>query len=162
MKISMIAVIGKKRELGKNNKLLWHIPEDMKHFKNTTSGHVVIMGRKTFESIGKPLPNRTNIVVTNNKNYKAQGCQVAYSIEEAINFAKQNDTSKYPEIFIIGGGQLYSQGIKYADKLYLTIVNQEATADTYFPDYSNFKIVSGGKNMQSGNYTYKFIELEKH
>ena len=156
--ISIIAAIGKKRELGKNNKLLWHIPEDFKKFKQLTSGHIVIMGRKTFESIGKPLPNRINIIVTRNRSWTPLGCTVCYSLEEAINLAKK----KINEIFIIGGAEIYKQGIQYADKLCLTLVNQEyPEADAFFPDYSEFKRKVFEENHISSELQFKFIELEK-
>jgi dihydrofolate reductase len=162
--ISIIAAIGKNRELGKENKLLWHIPEDFKRFKTLTSEHIVIMGRKTFESIGKPLPNRINIVITRNRAWTPLGCTVCYSIEEAIKnseFRIQN--SELPkEIFIIGGAEIYKQGIKYADKLYLTLVNQEyPDADAFFPDYSQFKRQVFEENHKNEKYSFKFVELEK-
>ncbi len=170
--ISIIAAIGKNRELGKNNKLLWHIPEDFKRFKTLTSDHIVIMGRKTFESIGKPLPNRTNIVITRNKNVVEQFIAPKidgvinhtttifyHSLEEALRFAQGKESK---EIFIIGGGEIYKQGIKYADKLYLTLVNQEyPEADAFFPDYSAFKKVIFEENHKNKNYSFKFLELER-
>ena len=135
--ISAVAAIGKNRELGKNGKLIWNIAEDMKHFKEITSGHAVIMGRKTYESIGRPLPNRTNIIITRNSDFTAQGCIVVQSIDEAISEAKKYDTQ---EVFIIGGGEIYKQAINLTNKLYLTIVNESAQADTFFPEYSDFSL----------------------
>ena len=158
MKISMIAAIGKNRELGKANKLLWNIPEDMQHFRQTTKGHTVIMGRKTFESIGHPVPDRINIIVTSDKNYSAANCMIANSLDEALNATKQQEKE---EIFIIGGGQIYSQGIKYADKLYLTVIDTQAEADTFFPDYSEFNKVVSEKPGEYKGLKYKFVELEK-
>jgi len=156
--ISIIAAIGKNRELGKDNKLLWHIPGDFKRFKELTSGHVVIMGRKTYESIGKSLPNRINYVITRDKNYQAVGCFIFNSLENAINFAKK----KTFEVFIIGGAEIYKQGIKYADKLYLTLVNKEySDADTFFPDYSQFKKIVFEENHTSSNIKFKFVDLTK-
>jgi dihydrofolate reductase len=155
-KISIIAAISGNRALGKDNKLLWHIPEDLKRFKAVTSGHPVIMGRTTYESIGILLPGRMNIIVTRNKDYKIKGAVVCGSIEEAIEKAKQFDGK---EIFIIGGGQIYNQAIKYTDKLYLTLVEGEYDADTYFPDYSEFKKLISKKAGKSGIYNYTFIEL---
>jgi len=160
--ISIIAAIGKKRELGKNNKLLWRIPEDMKRFKDLTLGQVVIMGRKTYESLPKkfrPLPNRINILVTKNQNWKMPGCLISNSLDEAILKAKEFKK----EIFIIGGASIYSQGLKYADKLYLTLVDKEyPDADVFFPDYKDFgkvKVLSSGF---SGNLKYQFIEVLKN
>ena len=158
----MIAAIGKNRELGKDNKLLWHIGEDFKRFKYLTSGNVVIVGRKTFESIGKPLPNRTNIVITRNKSYHPDGVVVCYSIEEAIEFVKKNPFTSGKEVFIIGGAELYRQGIIFANKLYLTLINKEyPDADTFFPDYSEFKKISFEKECNKDGLFFKFINLAK-
>lgn len=156
--ISIIAAIGSNRELGKNNKLLWHIPEDMKRFRELTNGHPIIMGRTTYESIGRPLPNRTNIIVTRDPDYKAEGCIVVHSLEEAITEAKKHEEE---EIFVIGGGQIYSQAITMADKLYLTKVNGIFDADTFFPDYSDFTRVVSSEKKQDNTYTYEFLELER-
>lgn len=135
--ISLIAAIGKNNELGKDNTLLWHLPADMKHFKEITTLHPVIMGRKTFESIGKPLPNRRNIVITRNVNYKkdlpaeAGGVELVYSLNEALDlFPDQNE-----EIFIIGGAELYRQTMPVADKLYITHIDvEDKDADAFFPE----------------------------
>ena len=160
--INIIAAIGKNRELGKDNKLLWHIPEDFKRFKTLTSGHIVIMGRKTYKSIGKPLPNRINIIVTRNRSWTALGCTVCYSMEEALRLASLAQSKQSKEIFIIGGAEIYKQGIQYADKLYLTLVNQEyPEADAFFPDYSEFKKIIFEENHFSGKIKFKFINLTK-
>ncbi len=127
--ISIIAAIGKNNELGKENKLLWSLPADMKHFKDTTSGHTVIMGRKTFESIGKALPNRKNIVITRDTNFKSEGTEIAHSLEEAL-----EKTNTGEEVFVIGGGEIYKQAINIANKLYIThIENEDKEADSFFP-----------------------------
>lgn len=129
MSISMIAAVGRNLELGKGNDLIWHFKEDMKFFKETTTGSSVIMGRKTFESLPKALPNRKNIVITNNRDYIADGGYVVNSIEKALELAGDN-------AFIIGGGNIYSQFLPLADKLYLTEIDDEcADADTYFPQF---------------------------
>ncbi len=129
--ISLIAAIGKNNELGKENKLLWSLPADMKHFKDITTLHTVIMGRKTFESIGKPLPNRRNIVITKNVNYKKEGVEVTNSLAGALDLIKNNNE----EIFIIGGGELYKETMPVADKLYITHIDAEdKDADTFFPE----------------------------
>lgn len=159
MKISIIAAIGKNRELGTENKLLWSLPEDLKRFKEKTLNHPVIMGRKTFESIGRPLPNRLNIIVTRDRSYTALGTEIFHEIEDAINFAKTKD--KF-EIFIIGGGQIYAEALSYADKLYLTIVNENFyEADTYFPEYPEFTKVVFKKKSKNEEYSYTFLELER-
>jgi len=157
-KISIICAISENRAIGKDNKLLWYITNDLNRFKELTSGHVVLMGRNTFLSIGRPLPNRTNIIITQDKRYKAAGCIVCYSLEEAIETAKQYEED---EIFIIGGGQIYKQTIGLVDKLYLTVVESEFEADTFFPDYSAFKNVVFEKSEESDGYKYKFLELER-
>ncbi len=155
----MIAAIGKNRELGKDNKLLWHIPEDMKRFRDLTRGHVVIMGRKTYESIGRLLPNRTNIIITRDKDYKVEGAVITHTFEEAIEVAKERETQG--EIYIIGGGQIYDSAIPYADKLYLTIVDKTFVADTFFPEYSEFKKVMSKKESNDETFKYAFLDLER-
>ena len=157
-KISLIAAISENRALGKDNQLIFKIPEDMKRFKELTSGHPIIMGRKTHESIGRPLPNRTNIIITRDKQFKAPGCGIVNSIEDALKAAEKVKSS---EIFIIGGGQIYDQAMKFADKLYLTLVEGKFGADTFFPDYLDFKKVVHEESHQSVGYKYKFLELEK-
>ncbi len=148
--VSAIAAIGKNRELGKDGKLIWRIPEDMRYFKKITNNHPVIMGRKTYESIGKPLPNRVNIIITRNTDYRADGCIVVQTIEDAVNQAKKHDSE---EIFIIGGGEIYNQSIGLTDKLYLTIVNEKAKADTYFPDYlsEGFRLIKKEDAVSNSN-----------
>ena len=161
-KISIIAAIGKNRELGKDNKLLWHIPGDLSRFKKLTTGHPIIMGRKTFESIGRPLPNRTNIVVTRDASYRVEGGVVVHSIEKAIEEAKKIDNPPDgEEIFIIGGGQIYAQALPFTDRLYLTIVDAQAEADTYFPDYSEFKKIVSEEKSESEDLKYSYLILEK-
>lgn len=154
--ISIIAAIGKNRELGKNNKLLWNIPDDLKRFRKLTTGHAIIMGRKTYESIGKPLPNRQNIIITRDKNFTAPGCTVTASLEEALNTARQNEKE---EIFIIGGGQIYAQAIDLTNKLYLTYIDATFEADTYFPEYKRFKKIEKQEKGKTEKYTYTFIDL---
>lgn len=158
MKISIIAAISQNRGLGLNNKLLFNISKDLKRFKNITENHVVIMGRKTFESMGKALPHRINIVVTKNKAYQAKNVLVANSLDRALKIAKEK---KEKEVFIIGGASLYQQTIKKADKLYLTLVEKSLQADTFFPDYSQFKKMVFQQRNKSQGYQYTFLELEK-
>ncbi len=155
-KISLIAALAENRAIGKDNKLLFRIPEDLKRFKKLTSDHPIIMGRKTYESIGRPLPNRTNIVVTRNKSYKAAGCIVVSSIKEALRRVHGEK-----EILVIGGGQIYAETIKDADKLYLTIVEGNYDADTFFPEYPDFKKVTFRQSGQSNRLKYKFLDLER-
>lgn len=129
--ISIIAAIGKNNELGKGNELLWKMPADMAHFRKTTALHAVVMGRKTFESIGQPLPNRRNVVITRDASYKKEGIEVAHSLAGVLDlFPDQKE-----EIFIIGGAELYKQTIEIADKLYITHVDAEdREADAFFPE----------------------------
>ena len=158
LKISIIAAIGSQRELGKDNKLLWNIPEDIEHFKTITMGHPVIMGRKTYQSIGHPLPDRLNIILTKDKDFKVEGVLVAHTLEEAISIGESRDSV---EIFIIGGGDIYHQAIKLADKLYLTVVEGKFDADTFFPSYSDFKNVIYKREGSNNQYKYTFLELSK-
>lgn len=127
--ITIVVAMGIKNEIGADNQLLWHLPEDLKHFKEITSGHPIIMGRKTYESIGKPLPNRTNIVVSRKKNWFEEGVLIVGSLKEALKFAKKIDEN----IFVIGGGNIYEQTIDLADKLEVTLVKTEQKADIFFP-----------------------------
>ncbi len=158
-KISMISAIARKdRAIGFQNALLWHIPEDFKHFKETTSGHAVIMGENTYRSIGRPLPNRTNIILSLTPNFSPEGCIVVQSIEEALIKAKEVERD---EIFIIGGASIYRQFLPYADRLYLTLVEGDFEADTFFPDYSEFTKVLSEKKQDDGKYQFSFVVLEK-
>ncbi len=140
MIISIIAAIGRNNELGADNKLLWSLPADMKFFRDTTRGRTVIMGRKTFESIGRILPNRTNIIITRDNNYNFKGATVVHSLEEALQFAglaqgrEFEENQDEVEVFIIGGAQIYKQGLDKAHKLYITHVDEIfPLADTFFP-----------------------------
>jgi len=157
--ISMIAVTNEKRAIGFENKLLWDIPDDLRHFRDITFGHTVVMGSKTFESLGRALPNRTNIVIAKEKDYEASGCIVVNSIEDALEMAKKEE--KNDEIFIIGGGSIYQQFLPYAEKLYLTIVEDDPKADTFFPDYSEFKNLLSEEKHEYNGLKYKFIELTR-
>lgn len=158
MKISIIAAMDEKRGIGKNGHLPWHIPEDLQRFKKTTTGHTIIMGRKTFESIGHPLPDRKTIILTRNLSFNSEGCQISTSFSEAIDLAKSAGES---EVFIAGGGDIFSQSIIFADELYLTIVEGDFEADTFFPDYSAFSRKIFEENRVSGSYKYKFLTLGK-
>lgn len=126
---TIVVAMGEKNEIGFDNQLLWHLPKDLKHFKDITSGHPIIMGRKTYESIGKPLPNRTNIVVSRKKDWFEEGILIVGSIKEALKFAKKIDD----EVFVIGGGNIYEQTMDVVDKLEVTLVKADLEADTFFP-----------------------------
>ena len=164
--ISIIAAIGKNRELGKDNRLLWHIPEDLKRFKKLTVGHPIIMGRKTLESIGKPLPNRTNIVITRHPksmidfvNQSLENVVIVGSIEEAIEKGKELDGE---EIFIIGGSVMYHTGLPLADKLYLTLIDDERDADSFFPLYEDtFTRKVFEEAHESNGLKYIWVDFER-
>lgn len=135
--IKLIAALSKNQKIGQNNQMPWHIPKDLEYFKRVTNGHPILMGRKTFESIGRPLPNRRNIILTQNKAYKVEGVEVIHSFKEAL-FLCQN----LNEVFIIGGGEIYSLFLPYADELYLTLIHQSVEGDTNFPDFKDqFKCI---------------------
>jgi dihydrofolate reductase len=156
MMLSVIAAVGRNRELGKNNTLLWNIPEDMAWFREKTKGHPVIMGRKTFESIGRPLPKRLNIVVTKNLQFYPDGVTVAHSLDKAIEKAKETRSS---ELFIIGGAHLYAQAVPIADKLYITEIDAAfPDADAFFPVYTSrfTKEIFTNTIQSSSGYTMTF------
>lgn len=158
-KISILVAVSKNGVIGKDGKLPWHISEDLKRFKALTTGHPIIMGRKTWESIGsKPLPNRTNIIITRDKKFKAMGGEVAHSVEEAIELAKKMEKE---EIFFIGGGEIYKLVLPLTDRIYLTLVEEEVNGDTFFPNYSDFKKIISEEKKSDGELSYKFLTLEK-
>ncbi len=158
--ITIIAAIAKNNALGKDNQLIWHIPNDLKRFKKVTSGHHVIMGRKTFESLGKPLPNRVNIIISRNKDYTANGCVVVHSLQEAITAAKDDSNP-----FILGGAQIYKQALEIADVLDLTFVHHSFEADAFFPtiDMDVWKEDSREdfKADEKNKFNYSFVRFLK-
>ena len=141
--ITIIAAVSENNVLGKNNKLIWHIPDDLKRFKKLTLGHSVIMGRKTFESITQPLPQRKNIILTRNKNYKAKGALIAHNVKEALNFC-ENDNQP----FIIGGGEIYKLFMNISNKIELTRIHKSYDGDAFFPEIleEKWKLVKSKKN----------------
>lgn len=156
--ISIIVATSKNRVIGMNNKIPWHLPLDFKYFKEKTSGSSIIMGRKTFDSIGKPLPNRDNIIITRNKDLKIDGCIIVNSLEDAIKVAKSE------EIFIIGGSEIYNTSLSIADKIYLTLVHDTFEGDAFFPELSAEWIKVNRKDNpidDKHKYKYSFIEYEK-
>ncbi|OGE16139.1 hypothetical protein A3F00_04390 [Candidatus Daviesbacteria bacterium RIFCSPHIGHO2_12_FULL_37_11] len=159
MKISIIAAMDEKRGIGKDGKLPWNIPSELKHFKEITMGHPIIMGRKTYEAIGRSLPGRTNIIITRGKGEGGRGEVLVNSVEEALKIAKESSGSD--EIFVIGGGQIFSQVMEKVDKLYLTLIEGDFKADTYFPEYSDFKKVIFEKSGEFEGLKYKFLDLER-
>jgi len=132
MIVSAIVAVSRNGVIGKDNDLPWHLPTDMKYFKRTTLGHHVIMGRKNFVAMGRPLPGRTNVVITRNPDFTAGGSPVVHSVEEALKLAEQNGEA---EAFIIGGGEIYAASMALWDRLYLTRVEAEVEGDVFFPDW---------------------------
>lgn len=149
----MIAAAGQNNELGKDNDLVWHLPNDFKRFKSLTTGHHILMGRKTFESFPKPLPNRTHVVITRNMDYHREGIQVVHSLEAAIEIAQDD-----PQPFIIGGGEIYKLGMQLADRIELTRVHGSFDADTYFPDIpeSDWQLVEKVHHPADEKHQYAF------
>jgi len=153
--VSIIVAMAKNRVIGKDNDMPWHLPADLQHFRKVTTGKPIIMGRKTYESIGRPLPKRHNIIISRNSDYKVEGCDVVSSLEEAVKIAGEVE-----EMFIIGGGFLYNQTIDAVDKLYLTFIDLEVEGDTFFPSYehlSTIKTFSEHHQKDEKNpYDYEF------
>ncbi|MFM7016480.1 MAG: dihydrofolate reductase [Bacteroidota bacterium] len=139
MEISIIVAFANNQVIGKDNQLIWHLPNDLKHFKKITSGHPVIMGRKTFESIGRLLPNRKNIIITRNSGYQIEGAHIFNSIESAVESCQEDE-----EIFIIGGSEIYGQALTLAKKLYITELLHDFEGDAFFPqiNYEEWDLVS--------------------
>jgi len=159
-RISIIAVLGTKtRAIGKAGGLLWRIPGDLPRFKALTMGHSIIMGRKTYQSIGKVLPGRTNIVVTRNPQFATLGASGAKSLEQAFEIAKVAPGGD--EIFVIGGGEIYAQALPLAHRLYLTLVDSDEPGDTFFPDYSSFTHKIHEEHNPSSTPSYAFVILER-
>ena len=154
MIISAIVGIGKNKVIGKNNDMPWHLPADLKYFKRTTSGHHIIMGRKNYEAIGRPLPKRTNIIITRNTNYQADGCIIVNSITDALAVAKANGDE---EAFIIGGGQIYWLSLPMLDRLYITEIDVEVPdGDVFFPevDFTEWKLVSSDAHQKNDTVNF--------
>ena len=155
--IKIIVAISKNRVIGDSNKLIWHLPADLKRFKEVTGGHPIVMGRKTYQSIGRPLPNRRNIIITRDENYEVDGCEVVNSIEEALLLTNS-------DCFIIGGGEIYKQTLHIATQIYLTQVDEEFDGDTTFPELPTHWYVSKKEDFEADEknpYNYSFIFYEK-
>jgi dihydrofolate reductase len=151
--IVMIAAVAENNALGKDNELVWHLPNDFKRFKELTSGHYIIMGRKTFESFPKPLPNRTHVVITRQLNYQPEGCIVVNSIENAIQACPENET-----IYIIGGGEIYNQALSLSDKIEITKVHGDFEADAFFPEIKteDWELVQSDFNNKDERHLYDY------
>jgi len=160
MKLSLIAAVSCNRVIGANNRMPWHLSADLKRFKAITWGKPILMGRKTYESIGRPLPGRLNIVLTHDRHFQADGCAVVHALEDAMALAADAD-----ELMVIGGASLYERFLADADRLYLTLIEREFGGDTYFPEISleNWREVAGEtiKGDPSVDFTYRFVVLER-
>jgi len=161
MKISAIVAIAKNNIMGKDNNIPWYLPADLKYFKKVTLGHPILMGRKTYLSIGRPLPKRTNIILTRNPFFIAANCLVVHSIQEGLEIAQEENAN---EVFIIGGSQIYESSMDYWDRLYLTTVDAEVEGDIIFPelDFSEWQLVSEVKHKADDkneyDYTFKVFD----
>ena len=156
--ISIIVAHSRNMAIGKANALLWRLPEDLKRFKKLTTGHPIIMGRKTYQSINRPLPDRTNIIVTRDENLEIPGCIIVHSVTEAIEKAKEFDQK---EIFIIGGAEIYKETLPLVDRLYVTKVDLDVEGDAFFPEYSNIftkKISEESGEFEGLKYSYLIFE----
>jgi dihydrofolate reductase len=160
MRLALIVAMAENRVIGRNNQLPWRIPADLRHFKALTLGKPVIMGRKTYESIGRPLPGRNNIVISADSGYQAEGCQVVHSVEQALEAAGSCE-----EAMIIGGANLYRQTLENADRLYLTLVKAEPEGDTWFPEIElqQWREIERQAHTadESNEYDYDFVVLER-
>lgn len=156
-KISMVCAMAKNRVIGKDNQMPWHLPADLKHFKATTMSKPIVMGRKTYESIGRPLPGRQNVVISQNTDYLADGCNVVDSIESALKLLSAEE-----EIMIIGGGFLYSQMIEQADYLYLTFIDLDIDGDTEFPEFEHLNLKQEFSEShladEKNSHNYRFVD----
>jgi dihydrofolate reductase len=162
MLISIIVAVSENGVIGKDNQLIWRLPDDLKRFKNLTIGHPIIMGRKTYDSIGKPLPGRTSIVITRNADFVPDGVVVAHTLEEAIEKAKGTETD---ETFIIGGGNIYEQSLDVSDKIYLTEVHAHIDGDTFFEiNRADWKEISRTPHAADDRhlYAFDFVDLIKN
>ena len=167
MILSSIAAMAKNRVIGVNNKLPWHIPEDFKFFKETTKGHILIMGRKTFESLGKPLPHRFHIVITRQESYRYEdpNVQVVHSLNMALELAHML-TEKFKakfgdEVFIAGGGDIYRQAMDIVDKIYLTVIEQEFAGDACFPEFNENDFILTRKDLRQAPIPFSFRTYER-
>lgn len=161
MRISMIAAASENNVIGKSNDLVWHMPADFKYFKEKTNGHVILMGRKTFESLGKPLKNRTHVIISTSMDENTEGVNVFRNLQEGLDWAKSKEND---ELFIIGGANIYKQCIAIADRIYLTRIHGEFEGDSFFPEIdSNWELTSETRNKsdEKNPYDYTFLVFDK-
>jgi dihydrofolate reductase len=163
MIISLIAALDRQRGIGKDNQLPWRLPADLKRFRELTTGHHLIVGRKTYESIGKPLPGRTMIVVTRQPDFQIEGCLVVNSVDEALTLAHARGEQ---EVFVIGGAEIYAQTLAQAARLYLTLVEAEVEADTFFPAFAeaDWQEIERGAHAadEKHQYAFTFVTLTRN
>jgi dihydrofolate reductase len=162
MKTSLIVAMAQNRAIGKDNQLLWHLSADLKYFRQLTTNHHIVMGRKTYESIGKPLPNRVTVIVTRDQKYDVEGCSVEHSLEEALALCKSNNET---ETFIIGGGEIYTQALDLTDRIYLTEVKATIEGDVYFPEIDDTKFKETFRESheadEKNEYAFDFVTLDR-
>jgi dihydrofolate reductase len=156
----LIAAMSSNRVIGVENRLPWNIPEDLKRFRALTANHVIVMGRKTFESIGRPLPGRDNRIITRQKDYRPEGVKVYSSLADALKEPVPAEL-KSDEIFVIGGGEIYQQALKFADRIHLTVIDQEFEGDAYFPDFADLKFVEVASENRYEPLPYRFLTLQR-
>ncbi|MDR6196247.1 dihydrofolate reductase [Siphonobacter sp. SORGH_AS_0500] len=155
--VHLVVAVAENGAIGKDNQLIWHLPDDLKQFKKITSGHTIVMGRKTYESIGKPLPNRTNVIITRNPAYQVEGCLVVTSLQEAM----EKDT----DIYVIGGAEIYAQALPATDVIHLTEVHMAVDGDAFFPKLDAGEWVEVSRESHSADekhaYSFDFVELRR-
>jgi len=158
LRISIIAAIARNRVIGINNTLPWHLPEDLKRFRALTMGHHIVMGRKTYESLGRLLPGRTTVIVSRQKNYAVEGAKVAYSLQQAIALSAGDS-----EVFVIGGAELYKEALELADRLYLTEINPEFEGDAYFPEFERtaWAATESEQHVSADGLNYSYLTLDR-
>ncbi|UJP05092.1 MAG: dihydrofolate reductase [Nitrosomonas sp.] len=166
LRLSILVAMARNRVIGRNNQLPWHLPADLKHFKFLTMGQAIVMGRKTFESIGKPLPGRINIIITHQTDYEVPGATVVHSLENALLACEENSESddSNSEHFIIGGEKLYRQTIKLCQRLYITEIQREFDGDVFFPEFerANWEEIQRDKHVsEKDNLEFHFVILER-
>ena len=157
-RLSLIVAMARNRTIGIDNQLPWHLPEDLKHFKSLTMGHHIIMGRKTYESIGRPLPGRTTVIVSRDPGYAMEGCLVAHSLEEAMQMSAGDD-----EAFFVGGATLYAQALPLAERLYITEIQADYEGDAHFPEFDlgRWRETAREKHANAAGLGYDFVVYER-
>ncbi len=157
--ISLMVAHDKDFVIGKDNQLPWHIPEDLAYFKKHTVGKGIVMGRNTYESIGRPLPKRRNIVVTRNAEYTAEGVDITHNLQDAVELAEK----QHQEVMVIGGEQIFKEALKIADRMYITLIHQSFEGDTFFPEYGGeWELVSESERFESNGIPFSYLVYERN